>query len=227
MFSGGVVLNSNKKIKKNGKSVGLILLIVAVVLAVVLTFSWFYNNFGGIIYNALGISNFNTSADIYFESDSGTRTEVNSYVNGDKTFTVDVSDESSPNYIGNLHVKALYKGRGYGYLRMRIIPSSEYVKSGVTHIAQLDSPLPMIMSKSSKEIWFDNSNLDGFFYYSSPINSVSNNSYKIIDFLDGIDMNVFEAVESYSGSVKISVEVDAVQINRYKQFWGIEELPWN
>ena len=39
-----------------------------------------------------------------------------------------------------------------------------------------------------------------------------------------LDMEPFEAPTN--ATLKLVVEVDAVQINRYMQYWDIEKLPW-
>ena len=60
------------KVKDTKRVTSIVLIVVAAVLAVSVTLAWFYTDFGGMIYNAFNISNFDTAADIYFETESGT-----------------------------------------------------------------------------------------------------------------------------------------------------------
>jgi len=212
------------KVKDTKRVTSIVLIVVAAVLAVSVTLAWFYSDFGGMIYNAFNISNFDTAADIYFEKD-GERTEISDISNG-----IELSmNENDGNYIGNLRVDALYKGKGYGYLRVRMIHSVTYTgEDGKTHVSQFEGQVPYGLS--TEVDWFDNRKDDYCVYLKNRINATSNEDWEkyplITDgfFADNLDMTPFE--NPTNANLKLIVEVDAVQINRYMQYWDIEKLPW-
>ena len=221
-------MSNSRTVKKKEKSTGVILAIVAVILAVAVTLAWFVHDFGGQIYNSIfDISKFVTDADVYFNASGESLSLDNGLINAD------ISNKDANNYLGKLHIDAKYKGLGYGYLRVRIIASQEYTSGGKTHISQLPSPLPVKLlneatfkeNEIDKNGWFDNTASDGYFYYTKPL-SVANALFDTLPLIEGVDMNLLGGIVNDNGAIKLSVEVDAVQINRYKQVWGIDSLPW-
>ncbi len=211
------------KIRDTKKITGIVLIVIAAVLAVSVTLAWFYSDFGGMIYNAFNISNFDTAADVYFEKD-GNRIEISNSSNG-----IELSmDETADNYIGNLRVDALYKGLGYGYLRVRMIHSVTYTVNGETHVTQFEGEVPYGISADAD--WFDNRKDDYCVYLNGRVNAISNDKWEKYPLITegfssvNLDMEPFE--EPTNATLKLVVEVDAVQINRYMQYWDIEKLPW-
>lgn len=114
--------------------------------------------------------------------------------------------------------KAIQDGNGVAFARVRI--SQEWMKSDGTRL-QGEYNLPFIVAENDK--LFDNRFNDGFVYYKGAF-PLSDNGVVVFS---GFDCANFDASAIPDGvTLRIDITVDAVQFNRYQQFWGIEALPW-
>lgn len=114
--------------------------------------------------------------------------------------------------------KAVQDGNGVAFARIRV--SQEWLKSDGTRL-QGEYNLPFIVAESDK--LFDNRFNDGFVYYKGAF-PLSDNGVVVFS---GFDTANFDTSAIPDGvTLRIDVTVDAVQFNRYQQFWGIDALPW-
>lgn len=131
---------------------------------------------------------------------------------------------ATPNNIVNdiklseLQFRVVQEGNGVAFTRVRV--SQEWVKSDGTRL-QGEYNLPFVVAESDK--LFDNRFNDGFVYYKGAFPSNDNG----VVVFSGFDSANFDASAIPDGvTLRIDITVDAVQFNRYQQFWGIEALPW-
>lgn len=152
----------------------------------------------------------------------------------DFVYTIDVSTDGgktwdskedvltfAKNDIGNLSnvcFKVKQTGNGVAFTRVRI--SQEWIASDGKRL-QGEYNLPFIVAENDK--LFDNRFNDGFVYYEGafPINDEG------VEIFSGFDSANFDSSAIPDGvTLRIDITVDAVQFNRYQQFWGIDALPW-
>lgn len=152
----------------------------------------------------------------------------------DFVYTIDVSTDGGKTWaskddvltftkddIGNLAnvcFRVKQTGNGVAFTRVRI--SQEWVASDNTRL-QGEYNLPFIVDANDK--LFDNRFNDGYVYYKGAF-PVGGDGVVIFS---GFDTANFDTSAIPSGvTLRIDVTVDAVQFNRYQQFWGIDALPW-
>ncbi|MBQ6932180.1 MAG: hypothetical protein IJN38_08640 [Clostridia bacterium] len=133
-------------------------------------------------------------------------------------------EKSEIGNLANVCFKVKQTGNGVAFTRVRI--SQEWVvldNSGkVTERLQGAYNLPFELAENNDKL-FDNRSNDGFVYYAGAF-PLNNNGVEIFS---GIDMGNFDtSVIEDNVTLHIDVTVDAVQFNRYQQFWGIDTLPW-
>ena len=76
------------------------------------------------------------------------------------------------------------------------------------------------------ENWFDNRNADYSVYYAGEDLS-GRADFDSVSFIRGIDEAELDTSDLADGTqVRVLIQVDAVQVNRYPQLWNIEKLPW-
>lgn len=120
--------------------------------------------------------------------------------------------------ISSYRFKAVQSGNGVAFTRVRI--SQEWLKSDGTRL-QGEYNLPFTVAENNK--LFDNRFNDGFVYYAGAFPTGD----KGVEIFSGFDTANFDTSAIPSGvTLRIDVTVDAVQFNRYQQFWGIDTLPW-
>ncbi|MBR2956639.1 MAG: hypothetical protein IKL41_05995 [Clostridia bacterium] len=120
--------------------------------------------------------------------------------------------------LANVCFRVKQAGNGVAFTRVRI--SQEWVTSDGKRL-QGEYNLPFIVAENDK--LFDNRFTDGFVYYKGafPISDEG------VEIFSGFDFANFDTSAIPSGvTLRIDVTVDAVQFNRYQQFWGIDALPW-
>lgn len=175
------------------------------------------------------VSNFTCRGDVYFYDGSTASAAVK---NADGMISVDYRNPSSGNFIENLKVNVKYSGYGVGLIRVRVVEEWSQTSGGTKTVMPYTLKMPYTISSpyesssGNQKKWFDNRDADNFYYFAAPVYSSADTEVSIpliIGFVaDEIDLGVI----SSSAALNIAVEVDAVQVNRYPQFWGINSLPW-
>jgi hypothetical protein len=198
----------------NNKKKFIFLSVFAMVLIIVLTvFAWLLKED---TINDAGISNFVSDGDVYFIADEN-RVEVSDFVTGG-LLKVNLYNTSAQNFIGNLRFDVKHKGFSPCYLRVRIL--EQWIDDKSQEIMQGDN-IPYIVGND----WYDNRLKDLCFYYNQLLSSYEDNTQQeaTIPLITGID--------GYTGSdtgvsLFLTFKVETVQPNRFKTFWGIDQLPW-
>lgn len=181
-----------------------------------------------------GLSNFSTQLDCYFYSGS-TRTEKTNYVD-QTTGLINLSlDSTQTNYIGNFRVDVKYMGKGHGYLRVKVVTQA---KDPDGYVTTTDSKIPYTLystysdnQHNDQAAWFDNRNVDFCYYYATAL-SGNDSTFTTIQLITGAQTTDYttgfdvEYLRDNGYTIRVAVESDMVQINRYPQFWGINTLPW-
>lgn len=205
-----------KKFMEDKKFRLIAMLLITVIIVTGFSLAWFiarteYNK-------ALSASNFTAEPVCYFEGSGNTEGVADKYIeNGLIVLSTDLDDE---NYIGNFRVNVKYKGDGAGYLRVKMV--HEYSINGVS--TQHPANIPY---EADVEKWYDNRGNDYCFYYMEEIDADSNANGNTLEFITGInDVNGDIASIADGVEIRVAVETDMVQINRYPQVWGIDKLPW-
>ena len=172
------------------------------------------------------ISNFSATADIYFDN-NGSRTEVSGYTNADGTISLELADDTQANYIGNLRFDVKYKGRGTALIRVKSV--HQFMRDG--KVVPMNSQVPYTISDlytsqdSGNQLkWQDNRANDYCLYLAAPVYGANNSTVYTVNVISGINSGF--SVPSGT-TLNAAFELQAVQVNRYKQFWGIDTLPWN
>ncbi len=236
------------KQKKGSLSV-LIVLIVAIVLIVSVTFAAIFRH-SMTITRLFQVSNLSAQSVVWFdgvsESDMGQyKTEYGVLAS---------IDPSDANYIGKLRAKVQYKGRGVGLVRVRMVeewstPNSytrtveeevdgDIVQRQETVDYRTVFPYKLNMTytldsaytgsdSGNKRAWFDNRTNDYCFYYATPVYSTGGDTWQDIPLITGVNTeNIDLGLLPSDAQIHVLFETDAVQVNRYPQYWGITSLPW-
>ncbi|MBQ7654855.1 MAG: hypothetical protein IJS17_07275 [Clostridia bacterium] len=214
----------------------LIVIAAVAVLIVATALAWFVYT-SDPFNNSFGLSNFNTELDCYF-MDNGTRinlSDITGVIDTD-TKLINLSlDPDDDNYFANFHVDVKYKGKGHGYLRVKVVTEA---KDSSGYATLTDSKIPYTLSAeysdnqgNNQAAWYDNRNMDFCYYYATAL-SGNDSTLATLSVITGaqttdIDSG-FDAAYLLENNYTLSVAVssDMVQINRYPQFWGINTLPW-
>lgn len=140
------------------------------------------------------------------------------FVGEDGLITIS-TDPDAPNYINNFRVNINYTGDGAAYLRVKMV--HEYSVNGVS------TQHPANVPYATAADWYDNRGNDYCYYYEKEVDADSNGEIKTLNFITGLDDKNGEFANLADNVViKVAVETDMVQINRYPQIWGIDHLPW-
>lgn len=135
--------------------------------------------------------------------------------NGLYNLSLDKDDE---NYIGNLRI---YMERSGIKCCIRVKMAFEWIGADGSVIQQ-DVAVPYVFNND----WYDNRNTDYCVYYQG-VDKSGKAAASSLYLINGFDENSFGTtfVEDVT-SVKVLIEIDAVQFNRYPQMWSMEKLPW-
>ena len=200
--------------KLNKKAVVIIVAVVALVAVVGSTFAWFVTR-ASLLQN-FSISSFDVSADVYF-LDGDNKVSADDYKDENGLYLLSVN-EDDVNYIGNLRADVLHSG---AKACVRVTMNHQWTLADGT-VAQNDVAVPYEFS----DLWFDNRNADYSVYYTDEDMS-GEADFEKAELITGFDSSEFGTSAMVEGvSVKLLIQVDAVQVNRYPQVWGIENFPW-
>ena len=131
-------------------------------------------------------------------------------------FFVDAKEDA--NYIGNLRAGITHTG---AKACLRVTMNHQWTLADGT-VAQHSVEIPYEFSS----LWYDNRNVDYSVYYMGEDLSGKADFAKQ-DFITGFDAEAFDTSAIVDGvSLKLLIQVDAVQVNRYPQLWNIDALPW-
>lgn len=189
---------------------------------------------------------------IYAFTDNIEDAENLSYIDG--LLTANITDVNAPNHYTKLRLWIKFKGYGEAYLRAGISVSwySDYTDPLGEHY-DIIFRMPYEKLTVNTALWLDDRKGDdtaigsGYLYFSY----LANNSCSVLDISDLDPLSLPEGMTlDNSGSqpeltikvlnglvapqnftvfegmtMKVLTSVSAVQTNRYKQFWGIQNLP--
>lgn len=223
-MAGGVNLKTKKR--KASASV-LIVLIVAILLILSVTFAAIFRQSISVS-GTFQASNFSAQSVVKFEGLSDTRMEPYKTSYGGVRASV---DPNADNYIGKLRASVQYQGAGVGLIRVRLVEEWSVTKNGVRTVQPYQINIPYVVSdaytasnNANQSAWYDNRLNDYCFYYATPVYSAGTSTIDLIEGVDatGIDLGVLPI----DTEINILFETDAVQVNRYPQYWGLDRLPW-
>lgn len=175
------------------------------------------------------VSNFTCEGDVYFY-DGVTRYAATK--NADGMVEVDYRNPASNNYIENLRTDVKYAGYGVGLIRVKVVEEWSQTSGSTKTVLPYTINMPYTIdspygaSTGNQKQWFDNRENDHCFYYATPVYTATSSTVTI-PLITDFDANEIDlgAIAS-SAELNIAIEVDAVQVNRYPQYWGINALPW-
>jgi hypothetical protein len=217
-----------KKMKLPKPPTAVLVAIIAVIVLAGSTAAWLTVG-DAITERVYNLSNFDTYAEVYF---AGAVNPPETYRNADGSIAVDVANNAAENYIGKLRVDAYYKGKGSAYIRLKTV---QQWKDAGGKILQADSAVPFAVATpylstdtGNQNKWYDN-RLDDFCIYYATRLKAANTAYTAIPIITAGFDDLRMASISPSGAgitLNIAFTLEAVQVNRYPQFWGLERLPW-
>lgn len=156
---------------------------------------------------------FKTEASVYFKLSDGTTATMKPDENGMYKLSL---DSNAKNYVGNLRVNVIQRGRAKSYTRVKM--NVEWVMPDGTVTQNIMLPFKFA------DKWFDNRSEDYCVYYTESSGLGQEYDKSIIT---GFDEGSFiDGSLTQSATPQIAISVESVQVNRYQQFWGIDELPW-
>lgn len=200
--------------KLNKRAVVIIVAIVALVAVVGSTFAWFVTRTS--LSQQFGINTFDVAADVYF-LDSGKKVSAEDYTDENGLYILSL-DKEDVNYIGNLRAGVTHTG---AKACVRVTMNHQWTLADGT-VAQHSVEIPYEFSS----LWYDNRNVDYSVYYMGEDLS-GKAGFAKQDFITGFDTDSFDTSAIVDGvSLKLLIQVDAVQVNRYPQLWNIDTLPW-
>ncbi len=200
--------------KLNKRAVVIIVAIVAVIAVVGSSFAWFATQTS--LFQSFSVGSFEVSADVHF-MDDGKKVSADGYKDENGLYTLSL-DKDDVNYIGNLRASVLHSG---SKACVRVTMNHQWTLADGT-IAQNKVAVPYRFAQN----WYDNRNVDYSVYYMGR-DSSGEATFENADFITGFDAASFDASSIADGTtLKVLIQVDAVQINRYPQVWGIEKFPW-
>lgn len=203
---------TNKKVRL------IVILSVIIALLVVPTLAWFIQD---VIEEAKQkqdflASNFQASPDCYFMNGENkvSLSEIEGATDG-KLIVLSTNPEDD-NYIGKFRVDVKYKGDGAGYLRVKMV--HEYSING--NSTQHPANVPYTVSGD----WYDNRGNDYCYYYKNELDAGGDAEQTLNFITANNDIDLGELADGIV--IKVAVETDMVQINRYPQIWDMDKLPW-
>ncbi len=215
-----------KKNKLRKRPPALILVLVALTLVLVgSTLTWLLIDEMPELRRNMSLANFEADAEVYFD---GSTDDPAQYRNADGSINISFNS-ADPNYIGKLRVDVRQRGKGAHYIRVKTVESWQDLSGKVLHVNKaIPYAIPNLGQENS---WFDNRAEDSCVYLATKLGGLtaSNTTYTTHEFITaGFDSGAFAAVRPKNATVtlKVAFIVEAVQVNRFPQFWGIEKLPW-
>ena len=200
--------------KLNRRAIVIIVAVVAVIAVVGSSFAWFVTR-SSLLQN-INLAGIDVSADVYFVDGSNTKFSADDFKDKDGLYVLSL-DYTDVNYIGNLHADINLEGTACVRVRM----SHEWT-SPDGEVLQRSVNVPYAFG----EHWFDNRNADYSVYYAGEDMS-GKADFDSVSFIRGIDEAKLDTSDLAVGTqVRVLIQVDAVQVNRYPQLWNIEKLPW-
>ena len=167
-------------------------------------------------------SNFLISADIKFGNSEAAKDTSG-------LIPVNVVSTTADNYIDNLRVSLNYKGESQAYVRVKVLEEWRLADQvdGITEVSAV--PNTPLTAYDLADNWYDNRKYDGYFYYKLPLNAATETNIPLITGASGYwrDPEYLPQEDGYPQlTMRISVVAEAVQVNRYQQFWHLNKLPW-
>ncbi len=200
--------------KLNKRAVVIIVAIVAIVAVVGSSLAWFVTRSS--LFQEFGISGFEVSADVYFEANERRYTAEN-YKDENGLYVLSL-DKNDVNYIGNLRAGVALEG---GKACVRVTMNHEWKKADGT-VAQKTVAVPY----EFESLWYDNRVEDYSVYYTGKDMS-GKADFDTAALIKGFNEAEFNSADFADvAEVRVLIQADAVQVNRYPQLWGIEKLPW-
>ena len=224
-----------KTIKKSYITVPIVLA-VAVILVLSMTVALFTFTESG--KRRFTLSNFASSVEVSFDNfstivDLANDSTAGSTVGGANYYNVSLQSNAA-NYLGNFRVRVKYNGKGVGLVRVHVAEEWYETKTGYTEVKPFSIDIPYLIGANNANLysgtgnqakWFDNRSSDYCFYYATPLTKSSETTIPLIT---GLDTSKIDLDGISSGTnLRIMVEADVVQVNRYPQYWGINVLPWS
>lgn len=201
-----------KNLKK--RTLAIIAAVVAVIALVGGSLAWYVTSSS--LSQHFSISGFDVAANVYFDVD-GQKVNASKYKDENGLYILSL-DKDDINYVGKLRVSVGHSG-GKAMVRVRL--NNEWTMGDGT-VAQYNAALPYTFNSE----WFDNRNTDYCVYYRGGDNS-GKASFGSSELITGFDESSFDTSGFVDGvTLKTSIQVDAVQVNRYPQIWKIDTLPW-
>ena len=200
--------------KLNRRAVIILTAVVAVIAIVGSSLAWFVTSSS--LSQKFSISGFDVTANVFFDN-NGNKVNASSYKDRDGLFVLSLN-ENDANYIGKLRVDVGHTG---GKCLVRVKMNHEWTFAGGT-VTQQKVAVPYTFGKE----WFDNRDTDYCVYYRGNDNTgkASFGSSALINGFDKAQLDTSEFVDGTS--VRVLIQVEAIQVNRYPQFWNIDTLPW-
>ncbi len=200
--------------KLNKRAIVIIVAVVAIIAVVGSSFAWFVTR-SSLLQN-INLAGIDVGADVYFVDGSNTKFSADEFKDKDGLYVFSL-DETDVNYIGNLFVDVELEGTAC----VRVTMSHEWT-SPDGKVIQRNVNVPYEFG----EHWFDNRNADYSVYYAGKDLS-GKADFEKARFISGLDEAKLDTSDLADGTqVRVLIQVDAVQVNRYPQLWNIEKLPW-
>lgn len=170
-------------------------------------------------------SNYTVSSTVFFGS-----TSSDAFTNADnRLISVDVTDKDAVNYIENMKIDVSYQGKSMAYLRVKLTDEWTAEDPDFPDNRQVLSNTAQIRYDVQDPNWIDMRKIDGYFYYALPLGGktddlgVVDDTAVVLTLLDGIVPGMYIPDQEYTSldlQMRLSVKVEAVQVNRIKAFWG-------
>lgn len=200
--------------KLNKRAIVIIVAVVAIIAVVGSSLAWFVTR-SSLLQN-INLAGIDVDAEVFFVDGSNTKFSADEFKDKDGLYVLSL-DETDVNYIGNLFVDVGLEGTAC----VRVTMAHEWI-----------SPDGEVMQKSVNipynfgEHWFDNRNADYSVYYAGEdLSGKADFDSSLV--ISGIDETKLDVSDLADGTqVRLLIQADAVQVNRYPQLWNIEKLPW-
>ena len=200
--------------KLNKRAVVIIVAVVAVIAVVGSSLAWFVTR-SSLLQN-INLAGIDVSADVYFVDGSNTKFSAEEFKDKDGLYVLSL-DYKDVNYIGNLYADINLEGTAC----VRVTMVHEWL-SPDGEVLQRSVNVPYAFG----EHWFDNRSTDYSVYYAGKDMS-GKADFEKARFINGFDDAELDTSDlAEDTQVRVLIQADAVQVNRYPQLWNIEKLPW-